>query len=291
MCSEPSWSLSLAKHSFAMLATPASTSSTAHGVPVCWILSKSLMVRSKKHHGHLCATRPVVMSKYVKMIICDSIARSHSDMRWQTHCTVDARSKAEWQHVAALDCLCSSRVQHERRGREVQGCGRTSSARECKGLITKSAFKRLIANQHLKQRGSKSCNLLIANERLRSLELPRPLAKRAHKSLEDHNEKKKLQDAQGFHTWKLMRLTLTSSLSLRKTSDSSSSTSNIFKPLQAHPTKKEKEEGWETEQSKEEQQRQQVFEGGCQNAADKKKQAAAIRSWAEGCWYGKAGSW
>ena len=33
-------------------------------VGMCWILSKSFMMRSKKHCGLLCTTRPVVMSKW-----------------------------------------------------------------------------------------------------------------------------------------------------------------------------------------------------------------------------------
>jgi len=83
------------------------------------------------------------------------------------------------------------------------------------GLVTESALKHLIANQHLKQRGSKYKQVLQSLDYKRTLELPRPLAKRFRKSLEDHNEEEDGRSASGCDRFsyvfmkRLMRLTLT----------------------------------------------------------------------------------
>jgi hypothetical protein len=83
------------------------------------------------------------------------------------------------------------------------------------------------------------------------------------KSLEDHNVEEVLQDAQGFHTDADEADLDQPAESEEEPSDSSSSTSNHFKLI-----RQKKGEGQTTEQCKEEQQRQQVFEEGCRYEED-----------------------
>ena len=187
----------------------------------------------------------------VKSIICDSIARSRADK-------LIARSKGEWlpltvyaargYNVKDIEEKCKDVVEHPVLG-------------TCYRVCIQALDRESTLQAERKQ-------VLEVLDRKRTLELPRPLSKKARNCLEDNNELEVFPDAQGFPPENDAAGQEQPEESESESSDSSSSTSS------SADKKKKKKKGKKHSKAKKSNKR---VKSSKKDADDKKKKAAAAQ--------------